>query len=111
MIKKDELRVFQLGSGKNKRQIYFGLKSDGDLIGVINNETGAFGAAIPSIMMKAIEEGEDLLAVEQSRVFDIVGKIMDEEGHEAVTDDRLEGVKEVFLLEASGDSSLLGLNF
>ena len=61
MVKSGQIRVFQLGSDRSSK-IFFALKSTNDGAGLeilnpINNEPGTSGADMPSILIKAIEEG------------------------------------------------------
>jgi hypothetical protein len=45
----------------------------------------------------------DLVPAERRQVYNMVGKIADEEGPQAVTNDRMEGVKEILMFEWTGD--------
>lgn len=61
MVKTGELKVFQLGSDRSSN-IYFALRSVNDgqgleILNPINNQPGTSGSDLPSIMLKAIEEG------------------------------------------------------
>lgn len=46
---------------------------------------------------------DDLVPSERRQVFNMVGGIANEEGPEAVTDDRIQGVKEILMFEWTGE--------